>query len=85
MAVKVTCNRCGCTAKITSSSIESDEVKRLYCCCQNADCGHTFVTDLTFSHTLSPSALDLLEEVLNRLHTSTRCEQQKIFSRLAVS
>ncbi|WP_320040763.1 ogr/Delta-like zinc finger family protein [uncultured Desulfobacter sp.] len=84
MAVKVTCNRCGCTATISSSSIESDEVKRLYCCCKNADCGHTFVMDLSFSHTLSPSALDIPDEVLTRLHTSTRCEQQKIFSRLAV-
>jgi len=39
--------------------------------------------DLTFSHTLSPSALDIPEDVRERLHTATRIEQQKLFSGLA--
>ena len=80
--MKIICNRCGHSAFISSSSVESDEVKKLYCCCKNADCGHTFVMDLTFSHTLSPSAMDIPEDVLERLHTATRFEQQKIFEGL---
>ncbi|EAX4645221.1 transcriptional regulator, partial [Salmonella enterica] len=29
----------------------------IYCACNNVECGHTFVVNMTFSHTLSPSAL----------------------------
>ncbi|EEC6847704.1 transcriptional regulator, partial [Salmonella enterica] len=29
----------------------------VYCACNNVECGHTFVVNMTFSHTLSPSAL----------------------------
>ncbi|MEZ8510077.1 ogr/Delta-like zinc finger family protein [Vibrio splendidus] len=28
----------------------------LYCSCSDPECGHSFVMNLTFSHTLSPSA-----------------------------
>ncbi|WP_252430463.1 ogr/Delta-like zinc finger family protein [Citrobacter portucalensis] len=29
----------------------------VYCACNNFECGHTFIVNMTFSHTLSPSAL----------------------------
>lgn len=29
----------------------------VYCCCTNVECGHTFVMCVSFSHTISPSAL----------------------------
>ncbi|NRB66306.1 MULTISPECIES: ogr/Delta-like zinc finger family protein [Vibrio] len=28
----------------------------LYCSCSDPECGHTFVMNLSYSHTLSPSA-----------------------------
>ena len=78
--MKIKCNRCGGTAIITSSSEESDAVKKLYCSCKNSECGHTFVMELSFSHTLGPSALDFPDEILKRIRSSTRLEQQKIFA-----
>ncbi|EAY1735605.1 transcriptional regulator, partial [Salmonella enterica] len=33
------------------------QLSDIYCACNNVECGHTFVVNMTFSHTLSPSAL----------------------------
>ncbi|MDD9304387.1 MAG: ogr/Delta-like zinc finger family protein [Desulfobacter sp.] len=81
--MKIKCNRCGFKAVISSSSEESEQVKKLYCCCKNPNCGHTFVMDLAFSHTLSPSALDIPEEILTKIHSATRMEQQRLFKSLS--
>ena len=59
MSVRVICNRCENIAVIHSSNIESTDLKTLYCLCSNPFCGHTLVTHMSFSHTLSPSALDI--------------------------
>lgn len=83
MAVKVKCNRCGKPATIQSSSEESESVKKLYCTCNNTECGHAFVMDLSFSHTLSPSAMDFPADFINRLKNATQIQQQKIFSILS--
>jgi len=81
--MRIKCNRFGNPAFIQSSSQESDSVKKLYCICKNPKCAHSFVMDLSFSHTLSPSALDFPEVVVNKIQTSTRMEQQRIFSALS--
>lgn len=81
--MRVECNRCGHTSVITSSSKESENIKKLYCCCHNPECGHTFVMDLAFSHTLSPSAMDFPEDLLKKIRQAGRIEQQGILSKLA--
>jgi len=81
--MRIKCNRCGKPAVIKSSSQESDSVKKLYCCCGNPQCGHTFVMDLAFSHTLSPSALDFPQDLINKIQSTTRMEQQRILSSLS--
>ncbi|UZP68732.1 ogr/Delta-like zinc finger family protein [Desulfovibrio mangrovi] len=78
--VLVRCNRCGSAAAIDSSKEISDVVKHLYCMCRNVECGHTFVVSMEFSHTLSPSALDLPEDVRERLKGYSRSQQQLLFS-----
>lgn len=78
--MRVYCNRCQKVAVIQSSSQESESVKKLYCTCSNPECGHTFVMDLSFSHTISPSALDLPEELLDKIRQYTRPQQQKLFA-----
>lgn len=83
MTMRIKCNRCGKPAAIQSSSEESDAVKKLYCTCNNTDCGHTFVMDVSFSHTLSPSALDFPPDFISKLKTATQMEQKKIFSALS--
>jgi len=78
--VLVRCNRCGSAAVIDSSKEISDSLKQLYCMCKNVECGHTFVVSMEFSHTLSPSALDMPESVRERLKGYSRTQQQKLFA-----
>ena len=82
MAVRIRCDRCGSNARIESSSELTPSFKKLYCSCRNPECGHTFVMDLVFSHTLSPSALDLPGDLLDKIQTSCRKEQQELFGSL---
>lgn len=84
MAVKIRCDRCESPARIESSVEISPLSKRLYCSCRNPECGHTFVMDLSFSHTLSPSALDLPDNLRQRVQNAgCRQEQQQLFGGVA--
>ncbi len=57
--MRIICDRCGSKARIETTREITPAFRHLYCSCTNPLCGHTFVMDLSFSHTLSPSALDL--------------------------
>lgn len=50
------CPECSEKAMIKKSNRKHKELTDLYCACRDPLCGHTFVLNLTFSHTLSPSA-----------------------------
>ncbi|WP_294736866.1 ogr/Delta-like zinc finger family protein [uncultured Pseudomonas sp.] len=54
--MRVYCKVCGQKGRISSRDELSLEFARLYCQCNSPLCGHTWVANLTFSHTLSPSA-----------------------------
>ncbi|MTI12258.1 ogr/Delta-like zinc finger family protein [Sansalvadorimonas verongulae] len=62
MTFRVKCNVCESKARIEHSDRISNSVSRHYCCCTNPLCGHTFVMNLEFSKTLSPSALLFTKE-----------------------
>jgi len=80
MSMRIKCNRCGEAATIQSSYQASADLKQLYCSCTNPMCGHTFVMDLAFSHTLSPSAVDIPPEALEKIRKgASRCEQREMF------
>lgn len=59
--MRIVCDRCGHKAKIATRRSETPYFTKLYCVCTNPECAHGFVMNLEFSHTLSPSALDLPE------------------------
>ncbi len=80
--MRIVCLKCQNKAVIHSSSIESDEYKKLYCTCSNPECGHSFAMDLSFSHTISPSALDLPPEIREKLKEYTPYEQKKFFAEI---
>ncbi|WP_366523418.1 ogr/Delta-like zinc finger family protein [uncultured Microbulbifer sp.] len=54
----ITCIKCESRAVITSSNRIDPKLTQLYCACKNKDCGHTFVCDLSFCHTISPPKSD---------------------------
>ncbi|WP_409585981.1 Ogr/Delta-like zinc finger protein [Vibrio rotiferianus] len=54
--MRVICPECGEKSRIQKSNRISASYSDLYCSCSDPECGHTFVMNLTFSHSLSPSA-----------------------------
>ena len=78
--MRITCTKCKERAMIRTSEEMSETLRRLYCVCRNPQCGHTFVMDLSFSHTLSPSALDLPESILARLRERGGAHMGSLFA-----
>ena len=54
---KINCPECGSPAIIRKSDWKDKKLADLYCACSEVECGHTFVFNATFSHSLSPSGL----------------------------
>lgn len=54
---KIICPECESNSVIKKTVRKHPQLSDVYCACNNVECGHTFVVNMTFSHTLSPSAL----------------------------
>ncbi|WP_105574465.1 ogr/Delta-like zinc finger family protein [Cronobacter sakazakii] len=55
--MKMTCPVCLADAKIRKTNRKHPQLADVYCQCSNMECGHSFVMNVSFSHTISPSAL----------------------------
>lgn len=51
------CPECASAAKVRKTNRKHPKLSDVYCYCSNVECGHTFVMNICFSHTISPSAL----------------------------
>ncbi len=80
--MRVYCNKCDTVATIQATSQISSGVRNLYCICQNPACAHSFVCTLSYSHTLSPSALDLPESVREAIKSYSPKEITSLLSLL---
>lgn len=65
--MRVYCKVRGQRGRITKTNRLSDDVSDLYCQCTDAECGHSWVATLSFSHTLSPSSRTTSQLVLKEL------------------
>ncbi|MDM5136553.1 ogr/Delta-like zinc finger family protein [Aeromonas salmonicida] len=63
--MRVYCKVCGQRGRITKTNQLSPAVADLYCQCTDAECGHSWVAILSFSHTLSPSSRTTNQLVFN--------------------
>lgn len=73
--MKIECPECGANAVIRKTHRKHRQISDVYCACSDVECGYTFVMNLTFSHTLSPSAKTgdkLLQTVINNLRPDQR-------------
>lgn len=52
--MRVYCGSCGKKARIYRVEEESPTYAKLYCTCLDPICGHSFVSEFSFSHTLKP-------------------------------
>ncbi|MGF1876678.1 ogr/Delta-like zinc finger family protein [Photobacterium frigidiphilum] len=63
--MRVLCPECGAKACIQKTNRLSASYADLYCSCSDPECGHSFVMNLSFSHTLSPSTKTTTKLVTN--------------------
>jgi len=71
----MTCPVCLVNATIRKSNRKHPQLSDVYCQSTNLECGHTFVMNVSFSHTISPSALvgdGRVRELLNALGQDER-------------
>lgn len=54
--MRVYCRECGSKGRITNTNRLDRDYTELYCQCNDAECGHTWVGGFGYRHTLSPSA-----------------------------
>lgn len=80
--MRVYCKECQSKGRITTSEQLDPKFVKLYCQCNSAICGHTWVANLTFSHTLSPSAKAVDRLIFDRVRDMSRAQQQDLFEKL---
>lgn len=61
--MRILCTVCHKKAVIGKTDRITVGVANLYCSCTDPECGHTFVVNVSFSHTISPSAKSATEVV----------------------
>lgn len=77
--MRVYCTTCGHKGRISSREEVTRVYAKLYCQCLDATCGHTWVSTLTFSHTLRPSAQQLDTLILDRFKGLSADKQRELF------
>ena len=77
-AMQIDCTECGNKAFIHSRRRLDIKMSQLYCTCKNPQCGHTFVMDLSFSHTLSPSGQQTRDMMINLLRALPDAERRQL-------
>ena len=81
---RILCPECGGKSCIQKSNRVSLGYSDLYCSCRDPECGHSFVMNLTFSHTLSPSAKTSSQLAFELLKTLAPNQQQELKQQLSM-
>ena len=82
--MKINCKACGHKARISSRNELSPTFIDLYCQCLDVSCGHSFVMNLTYSHTLRPSAGVVDQLLFDRLRQLPASQQRQLFDQLSL-
>lgn len=75
--MRIKCPECGARAVIKSTNPIHPQLTEAYCACSDVNCGHTYVLQVSFKHTLSPSRKsldDLLVGLINSLGNKQKTE-----------
>ncbi|EPE2232064.1 ogr/Delta-like zinc finger family protein [Cronobacter turicensis] len=64
----MTCPVCLADAKTRKTNRKHPQLANVYCQCSNMECGHSFVMNVSFSHTISPSTLSGQGRVKELIH-----------------
>ncbi len=80
--ILIKCKVCKGKAIVQARKELDVTMSQLYCSCKDPECGHTFVMDLCFSHTLSPSAQQHKDVVVSFLRALPDTERQMMLASL---
>lgn len=81
--MRVYCGSCGKKSRIARVEKKSSSYAILYCICLDPFCGHSFISEFSFSHTLKPSKLKTVEStVLDRVLQLTEEQQMLVLQQL---
>ncbi|MDX7507471.1 Ogr/Delta-like zinc finger protein [Citrobacter freundii] len=75
--MRIKCPECGARAVIKSTNPIHPQLTEAYCACSDVNCGHTYVLQVSFKHTLSPSRKsldDLLVGLIGSLDPKKKVE-----------
>ncbi|MBE8557925.1 ogr/Delta-like zinc finger family protein [Vibrio sp. OPT24] len=82
--MRVICPECSEKARIQKSNRISAGYSDLYCSCSDPECGHSFVMNLTFSHTLSPSAKTTSQLAFEMVKALAPDQRQELKQQLSI-
>ncbi|PMK16032.1 ogr/Delta-like zinc finger family protein [Vibrio splendidus] len=82
--MRIVCTECGEKARIQKSNRISAGYSDLYCSCSDPECGHSFVMNLTFSHTLSPSAKTTSQLAFEMVKALAPDQRQELKQQLSI-
>ncbi|EHH1172432.1 ogr/Delta-like zinc finger family protein [Vibrio parahaemolyticus] len=82
--MRVVCPECGQKSRIQKSNRISASYSDLYCSCSDPECGHTFVMNLSYSHTLSPSAKTTLQLAFNMVNALAPEHREELKQQLSI-
>ncbi|EJL6748756.1 ogr/Delta-like zinc finger family protein [Vibrio alginolyticus] len=82
--MRVLCPECGCKSRIQKSNRLSNSHADLYCSCSDPECGHSFVMNLSYSHTLSPSAKTTSQLTFNIVKTLAPEHREELKQQLSI-
>lgn len=74
----IKCRECKGKAIIQSRAELDVVMSKLYCTCK--DCGHRFVMDLSFSHTITPGASQVQTMIMNLLQSLPANQREAILT-----
>ncbi|WP_421180064.1 ogr/Delta-like zinc finger family protein [Aeromonas enteropelogenes] len=80
--MRVFCRECGERGRITKTHRLSCDTADLYCQCTDAECGHCWVMQMSYSRQLSPSAKTSRQLALQLLKQLSNSDQQFILDGL---
>lgn len=82
--MRVKCS-CGSKARITKRNEMSVAIIQLYCQCTDPECGHAFVMDLAFSHSIRTLANAVDQLLLDRFHSLSVDKQKVLFDHIVAT
>lgn len=77
--MRIYCTACDHKGRISSREEITRGYVKLYCQCLDAQCGHTWVSELTFKHSLRPPGQRIDTLLLERIRSLPAEQQQELF------